>query len=861
MSENINRREFMLDTALATAGLAAVSDVNAKPVDLQLPASAGFKSQWAKIPDRVWIGPEYWANPLQDWRVANGRLECIGAAADRNVQLLTHLIGEQPGDLRMTVRIGRIGGEPLGQGQGSAGFRIGIRGPLPDYRNALIYGKGLDAGVTAQGALFIGELATTKSGGLNLSVGSLELRLTAKLEGPSCSLTLAAHSPTDGKLREKVSLGNVPRDRLLGNLALVANFGGSSAAGVKGKKANQGTAGSGKFWFEDWRIEGPCLEWHEDRAFGPILFNQYTLSGGILKMTAQMPPLGPRDSSTVRLQLAEGDDWKTIAEEPVDPEARTATFRIAHWNDKATVPYRLLYVQTFNDGNSHEYTWTGTVRRDPVEQPVITVADVSCNTHAAFPNAPYVAHMAKLNPDFMAFVGDQFYESTGGYGVQRTPLDAATLDYLRKWYLHGWTWRELTRDRPSVSIPDDHDVYQGNIWGEAGGAKHGTQEMGGYEMPAAWVNVVHRTQTSHHPDPYDPAPIKQGISVYFGSLTYGRISFAILADRQFKSGPEGKVPPTGGRGDHVVDPHFDPGTSDLPGLQLLGDRQIRFLREWAQDWHGAEMKAVVSQTIFTAMATTHGGERERLTADYDANGWPQTARNTALREIRKAFAFHIAGDQHLPAVVHYGVDQHRDAGLAFAGPAVNVGYPRWWEPIEPGQNRAPGAPANTGDFRDHFGNPMTVLAVANGAIKPRPMVLESLQDKASGLGLVRFDKRQRKITIECWPFLADPAQSGTQFPGWPMTLDMTANYARTARAHLPQLTVEDADNTVVQVVAETNGEVVYTLRISGRKFRPHVFDEGKYTLRVSDPETGRTKEMTGLIASVDNQQDITIEFE
>ncbi len=76
--------------------------------------------------------------------------------------------------------------------------------------------------------------------------------------------------------------------------------------------------------------------------------------------------------------------------------------------------------------------------------------------------------MTQLDPDLLAFTGDQFYEGSGGYGVQRAPVDMAILDLLRKWYLHGWTWRELMRDRPSISIPDDHDVYQGNVWGEAG---------------------------------------------------------------------------------------------------------------------------------------------------------------------------------------------------------------------------------------------------------------------------------------------------------------------------------------------------------------------------------------------------------
>src|SRR3569623_1569224 len=117
---------------------------------------------------------------------------------------------------------------------------------------------------------------------------------------------------------------------------------------------------------------------------------------------------------------------------------------------------------------------------------------------------------------------------------------------------------------------------------------------------------------------------------------------------------------------------------------------MKYLRAWADDWTDAVMKAVISQTIFAALATTHGGNRELLVADYDANGWPQTPRNEALRLIAKAKAFHIAGDQHLPAVIRYGVDKFGDAPAAFAGPAVNVGYPRWWEPEKPGANRRAG---------------------------------------------------------------------------------------------------------------------------------------------------------------------------
>lgn len=863
MQDPITRREFIQESVAVAATVVAAT---AQPIEPALGAETAtdFASQWNKAHDRVWLGAEYWANPLQDWRIAGGRIECTSAAPNRNVHLLTRQLGDQPGNLQMSVRVGRAGGGALATGKGSAGFRFGVMGPLREYRNSLIFGQGLDAGFTSDGKLFIGSAATGVP--VELAAESMELRLSIESRGDQSAVTLSAHA-SDGKELARVTRDQVASPSLTGNLALVANFGsGAGGANAKAKKAKKAKAddaadaGAGTFWFADWKIAGSRVEAHDERAFGPILFNHYTLSGGVLKMTAQMAPLGAKDGQKVRLDVQREGKWTTLADAPIHAEARTAMFRVEKWDASRDVPYRLVYRLTQTDGQVGEHQWTGIIRRDPVDQAVLTVADVSCNIHEAFPNAGYTANMAKLNPDLLAFVGDQFYESTGGYGVQREPLAPSILDYLRKWYMHGWTWRELTRDRPSISIPDDHDVYQGNNWGEGGAPQTGTQEQGGYNMPAAWVNVVHRTQTSHHPDPWDATPCKQGISVYSGPLVYGGVSFAILADRQFKSAPEGKVPSTGGRGDHVTDPNFDPKSADLPGLQLLGPGQMKHLKEWVRDWRGAEMKAVISQTIFTAMATTHGGQADRLVADYDTNGWPQSERNAAVREIRKAFAVHIAGDQHLPAVVHYGIEQHGDAGIAFAGPAVNCGYPRWFEPLKPGENRAAGAAENTGEFRDSFGHPMTVLALVNGAKQPRAPVLEKLQDKASGLGIVRFDKKNRQITIECWPFLADPTQPGTQFPGWPLTFDVLANYGRKAAAQLPQLKIQNADNPVVEVVDEATGETVYCLRIAGRQWQPHVFAAGKYTLRVSVPETGKVKEIKGLEALAGNTTivDVTI---
>jgi alkaline phosphatase D len=270
--------------------------------------------------------------------------------------------------------------------------------------------------------------------------------------------------------------------------------------------------------------------------------------------------------------------------------------------------------------------------------------------------------------------------------------------------------------------------------------------------------------------------------------------------------------------------------------------------------------AVVSQSIFTAMATTHGPGRERLRADYDTNAWPQTARNAALREIRKAFAFHIAGDQHLPAVVHYGIDAPGDAAVAFAGPAVNNLYPRWWEPERPGRNRPKGGDLKLGDFTDSFGHPLTVRAVANPALAFRKGVLEVEQDKAAGLGIVRFDKKKRTITIECWPFLADPSRPGTQFPGWPVSVSQLENYGRRPVAYLPRLMVRDTQDPVVQVIDESSGEIIYTLRIAGHEFTPPVFAPGRYQVVVSDPDAGRMKEVRANAAQAGNSQSLEIEL-
>src|ERR1044071_1729247 len=150
----ITRRRFIKSSA-AVAGLAVAAP------HLSAAEDASFASQWPLSFDRIWLGPEYWANPIQDWRIAAGHIECINAALDRNVHLLTRQLGAQSGDLSLSVRIGRVGGETINKGKGSAGFRVGAISPLRDYRSSLfVSNSGINAGITADGGLFIGDVST-----------------------------------------------------------------------------------------------------------------------------------------------------------------------------------------------------------------------------------------------------------------------------------------------------------------------------------------------------------------------------------------------------------------------------------------------------------------------------------------------------------------------------------------------------------------------------------------------------------------------------------------------------------------------------------------------------------------------------
>lgn len=475
-----------------------------------------------------------------------------------------------------------------------------------------------------------------------------------------------------------------------------------------------------------------------------VAFGMYTISKGTLKLSAQLYPLYPDETRKVRLEVEQDGQWQEIATAEVNDLGWSALFRIEGWDSSEDVAYRLRH------GDKAMYE--GLFRHDPVEKEEIVLAAFSCSSNRdRGDRESYVRNIEYLDPDLIFLAGDQSYDHT---------------EHTASWLLFGSQFGEMWRTRPCISIPDDHDIGQGNLWGESGKVSTlaGSSD-GGYTYHAEYVKMVERCQTANLPDPFDPTPVGQGIGVYYTNLLLGEVDFAIIEDRKFKSGPAGKIPQMGPRPDHIYDPTYDPASIDVDGLVLLGERQLDFLDQWAGWDEGVKMRAVLSQTGFCGAAHLHGQKDNRLHADMDSNGWPQTGRKKALRAIMKAGAIHVGGDQHLATVIRHGIEDFGDGPWAFIVPAsVNNYYKRWWWPENelPGPNYDPDSPLPwTGDYYDGLGNRISMLAYANP---------ENVSEGA-GFGLIRFHKATSEVTFECWPRDVFVLEKGAaQFPGWPLTV-------------------------------------------------------------------------------------------
>lgn len=857
-----------------------------------------FTSEWSSSPDGIWVGPELWANRLQDWEVVDGKLLCINSKPMRTVHLTTRKATEERGNINVSVNIEIKKGSSY-VNEAAAGFLIGAGRGL-DYRAASLihhsYGKkaGLFIGLDAAGNLFVRDFEKEDTyieynSGNNSSWKRAYLVLSVKPRGENYSVRVTAVDPATNLIIDRLELNGIEPDRIEGNIALVSHSGNSRESDTS-------------FSFQNWQVSGSKLSYKPAHMIGPIVGLQYTLSRSTLKINVQMMPISELENKSLEMYILENDKWRKISEAKLDNNSYSALFRIDNWEENEDIPFRVTY--TLKRKSNRTYTEYGIIRHDPVEKEEITLLSLSCVEQVIkpdknswmgidagsfpwdwgllYPHEQLTDNLKQFDADILFFAGDQVYEGASPTAADTGPL--AHLDYLYKWFLWCQTYKDLTANIPAITIPDDHDVYHGNIWGAGGKATPpgltgaDAQDAGGYKMSPEFVNKVQATQTRHLPDPYDDTPVEQGIGVYYTECNIGGVSFAILEDRKFKSAPRDLLPEAEIFNGWPRNLDWNGKRRSNIEATLLGERQLIFLEDWAADWSGGTwMKAVLSQTLFANLSTipadaiddniTQVSEvpdsgivmtTDKFVNDFDSNGWPQSGRNRAISKFRKAFATHIAGDQHLGSTLQYGIDNWRDAGYAIVSPATGCIWTRRWHPPVEGSNREDNWPPNLGDFEDGFGNKITVYAVAN----PHKSTIEPTRhhELSTGYSTIKFNRNNRDIELANWPYYSGP-ENGTPFPFWPVKFNQLDNYGKQADAWLPEVICTGIDDPVIRITRERTGEMVYTLRINGNSFQPGVFAYGNYIIEIGEPDNGRWKKLEGINAtSFKDRQPLEVVF-
>lgn len=812
-----------------------------------------FSNNFDNLPERVWIGEDFWSIPLEDWQIQDGRMECIGNSANLRTNLLSYPLEPGKGTFTLEVTCGLLN---KGEQEGTMGFSLGVNDSEdPGVKAACYFGTGVNLGVRTEGILFIED--KTSALPADFSWEKFYLLVEGDFGAKKKAITLRLMNEQKEEVAQLIKEGI---DDLRGLIVL----------GVNHHVASPFSDGP-SFWFDDLVVSGTKVSYKPDNRFGAILWAMYTNSRNVLKLTAQLAPVSTMNNGEVHLEIKKRDRWEKAATEKLRADSYTATFRIADWDPGQEADYRISYSENLKDGGTSFYEYIGTIRKEPVDRPLV-FGGMTCQYGYGFPYTPLVDNLFKEDPDILYFSGDQIYEGNGGYSIIRFPAERAILNYLGKWYMFGWAFGDLMKERPTICTPDDHDVFQGNLWG-GGGRKIEWEEWqeyagttGGYIEPAEMINVVHATQCSHLPDPYDPAPIDQGISIWYTDMVYGETSFAIISDRIFKSGPKEVAFWKEGRRDWITEPGLDLSRLDKPGLKLIGDRQFEFLNHWMEDWRGANMKVLLSQTLFANIPTHHGSLDGILAGDLDSGGWPQTPRNKVVDLLRRCYAFHISGDQHLPLFIQYGIDAFRDAGWAICTPAITVGYQRRFLPDRlgiPYHNRPAHNLDNTGEYIDGMGLKNYVYAVGNLPDDTRSEYrYERAQLSSSGYSIITLDPESRDITCNAIRFLADAnhLKPEDSFPGWPVTVNQFDNAGLNRTGDTISVQSSGILNPVLLVYDDETKELLLSVRMKGDTFSGIVDGSGKYNLKIGDPETDRWETVTGITAGEMETKPVVVQF-
>lgn len=732
---------------------------------------------------RHWLGKSFWGNRLQDWQINQGRIECLNGQKSwevRTASVLSRRLLNNSGSARLKMKLGLLDANK----QGFGGFLLGVgQGQLDQKGCAIVQrapgkGGGIMAVIDEQGQLAFKDFGAQTD---NLKYQTLakstvaipQSKLSKQGVYLDCQIQPAGPNQYDIHLRaldnnhKELAFALLPKinaDLLVGGVSLLSS-------------PLPGKAGA-RWWFSELQTAGDKLAVVPEYELGPVMGCMYSLNQDVLKLTTQLMPIDLEQQDQVRLDYKKqgSNQWQQGPVSAIE-DGYVGTFRVENWDYQNHFDYRIVFAS-----DDQTTLYQGTIVKDPGRSKELNIALYSCiiptsksldgieytklhpkekilgrftPDNILFPHKTLVDYCDSHQPDLYLFVGDQFYESYPTRFGRHTK--DAKLDTLYRWYLWYWAFADSIKNRPSIMLADDHDVLQGNLWGNEGiDSNTMKEEDGGFKWDKSLVRMVYRCQHGHNPDPYDPTPIRHNIPVAYANFVYGGVDFALVEDRKFKTPPDyqGDILNTKG--------------------ELLGQRQEAFLAAW-KDMNPGLPKVCITASVWGNPQTDHNG---KPLADYDSNGYPADARDRAIKLVSDAKALVLAGDQHLAMVTQQGIKNFDDGATFFAGPAAAAFWQRWFEGQGKLENRYLDNP-NTGNFVDTFGNKMRVMAVANPKISHADFqqgttvswgkFIADRNLKSEGYAIVKVNHQTEQFTLECWEHDANPA-TDQQFAGWPITL-------------------------------------------------------------------------------------------
>ena len=134
-----SRRDFVRTVAAATVSAGSISPLPNMTGSSSTHLQTGeLISDLSTVPERTWIGPDFWANRLEDWRVRDSRIECLAddpLHSVRTVHFITREVQPGSGSFRLSARTGIIA---RNDGKGWTGFLVGAGAGKLDHSRVTV---------------------------------------------------------------------------------------------------------------------------------------------------------------------------------------------------------------------------------------------------------------------------------------------------------------------------------------------------------------------------------------------------------------------------------------------------------------------------------------------------------------------------------------------------------------------------------------------------------------------------------------------------------------------------------------------------------------------------------------------------